>query len=86
MKTTAMEIFDRVTPLLLIIFGAFLIGLASVKNWPDLKSFGIGVGGAGLALLTQQARSTLNNEKGGKVDINLPNPPAPVLPVTPALT
>lgn len=79
MNQRMIEIVDRTIPLFLIVFAAYLISEASVHNWADLKSYGIGVGGAGLALLTQQARNLLSNEKGGKVDINLP-PPAPPPP------
>lgn len=79
MGDKAQDWFEKLIPLVLIVLGGAWICVAETKGWGDLKSYAIGVGGAGLALLTQQARASLHTEKGGTVNITAPPPPAPPL-------
>lgn len=75
------EIFDRITPLFLILLAGGWISLSQMYNWSDLKSYAIGVGGAGLGLLTQQAKNRLMSHvdvnKGGALNVTPPSDPNP---------
>lgn len=58
-----------VVPIFLVILGELTAGIAQVKGWHDLGTYGGQAFAAGLALLTKEAHNTLTNNAGGTVNI-----------------
>lgn len=58
-----------------IILGLLSVGLGCHNHWSELTATASGVVGAGINMLTNQIRNTLNAKQGGTVNVGDQNPP-----------
>jgi hypothetical protein len=54
--------------LFLVVFGSLLVWVACHSNYPELKTLGAGIAGAGIQSITSQVRNVLNNRDGGVIN------------------
>lgn len=58
-----------------IILGLISVGIGCSRHWAELTAGASGVIGAGINMLTNQIRNTLNAKQGGTVNVGDQNPP-----------
>jgi len=56
------------TALFLVLWGSLMTWLACHSNYPELKTLGAGIAGAGIQAITSQVRNVLNNRSGGVIN------------------
>lgn len=54
--------------LFLVVFGSVLTWVACHFNYPELKTLGASVAGAGIQSIVSQVRNVLNNRDGGVIN------------------
>lgn len=59
-----------------ILIGLISVGIGCARHWAELTAGASGVIGAGINMLTNQIRNTLNAKQGGTVNVGDNPPPA----------
>ena len=54
----------------LVVFGAACMGVASLYNWPEMKTLGASISGAGIQAIVSQYRQSVKNTEGGTINVN----------------
>ena len=54
----------------LVVFGAVCMAVASHYNWPEMKTLGASISGAGIQAIVSQYRQSVKNTDGGTINVN----------------